>query len=446
MASPTARPPASAWVVWGVGVTAYVVAVLHRTSLGVSGIEASERFAASASELAGFAVLQLLVYAALQVPVGVMLDRVGARRLVLTGAAVMAGGQLLLALTTDLAVAVGARVLVGAGDAMTFISVLRLVSAWFPPRRAPLMTQLTGIAGQLGQVLSAVPFVALLHGGWTRAYASAAALGVLVTVLAAAVLRDAPPGTSSPGTSSSVREVGRQLLAAWRHPGTRLGLTSHFTTQFSGTVFALLWGYPFLVSAQGLSAAAASTLLTLFVVAGMAAAPVVGVLVARHPLRRSWLVLGITGLTVALWSAVLALSEPAPTWLLVALVLVLALGGPGSMIAFDFARTFNPPNRLGTATGIVNVGGFVASLVTMLLVGVVLDLRTPQGAPAYGLEAFRLALSVQFLVWGVGVVGVLRTRAAARRRLAEDHGVVVPPIREALARRRRARRARTPSR
>ena len=71
--------------------------------------------------------------------------------------------------------------LVGAGDALTFISVLSVVTAWFPPRRVPLMTQLTGLLGQLGQVLSAVPFAALLHGpGWTTAFVSAAALGVAV--------------------------------------------------------------------------------------------------------------------------------------------------------------------------------------------------------------------------------------------------------------------------
>ena len=83
---------------------------------------------------------------------------------------------------------------------------------------------------------------------------------------------------------------------------------------------------------------------------------------------------------VLAWTVVLAWPGTAPVWLLVLLVLSLALGGPGSMIAFDFARTFNPPNRLGTATGIVNVGGFVASLITMLLVGIVLDIRGADAA------------------------------------------------------------------
>jgi MFS family permease len=151
-------------------------------------------------------------------------------------------------------------------------------------------------------------------------------------------------------------------------------------------------------------------------------------------LRRSWLVLGIVALNVGAWTAVLAWPGPAPLWLLVALVVCLAVGGPGSMIGFDFARSFNPPNRLGTATGIVNVGGFLASLVTMLLVGVALDLLG-DGSSSYSLDEFRAAFSVQYAVWGIGLAGILASRRKVRARLARD-GVVVPPIRDVIARRR----------
>jgi MFS family permease len=423
-----------AWLVWSVGVTAYVVAVLQRTSLGVAGIEASDRFDATASVLATFAVLQLLVYAGLQVPAGLLLDRYGSRALIASGALLMALGQVVLAVSAGVGTAVVGRVLVGAGDAATFISVLRLVTAWMPPRRVPLMTQLTGIVGQAGQVLSAFPLVALLHGpGWTTAFLSAASLGVLMAVLVVALVRDAPSASPRRHDAPTPAKLWRDLRSAWRHPGTRLGVWTHVSTQFSGTVFALLWGFPYLVTGEGRSPRTASTLLTVFVLAGMVTGPFVGVLVARHPLRRSWLVLAVMAGCVAAWTTVLLWPGPSPLWLLVALVLAMALGGPGSMIGFDFARTFNPVNRIGTATGIVNLGGFVASLLTMLAVGVVLDLRSSSGD--YSLGDYRLALSTQYVVWALGLAGILRSRRRVRARMARA-GVVVPPIREAIARRR----------
>jgi MFS family permease len=429
-----------AWLIWSVGVTAYVVAVLQRTSLGVSGLDATRRFDASASALASFAVLQLLVYAGLQVPVGLLLDRFGPRRLIISGAVLMAAGQVVLALADHVPLAVLGRVLVGAGDAMTFISVLRLVTTWLPPGRVPLMTQLTGLLGQSGQILSAIPLVALLHSkGWTTAFLSAASASVLAAILVLLVVRDSPAGAPRRHDAPTLGQVGADLASAWRHPGTRLGLWTHFTTQFSGMVFALLWGFPFLVSGESLSRKTASTLVTLFVLATMVSAPFIGVMVERHPLRRSWLVLGVVATNVLAWTVVLAWPGTAPLWLLVLLVLSLALGGPGSMIAFDFARTFNPPNRLGTATGIVNVGGFVASLITMLLVGIVLDVRGADAAHGYHLDDFRIALSAQYVIWAVGVLGIVIARRKVRARLARQ-GVVVPPLRSAIARNRARRR------
>jgi hypothetical protein len=95
-------------------------------------------------------------------------------------------------------------------------------------------------------------------------------------------------------------------------------------------------------------------------------------------------------------------------------VVVLAVGGPGSMVGFDLARTFNPPTRLGSATGIVNVGGFVASLGTVALIGIVLDQVAPGGPSTYTVDSFRAAMSVQYIVWVLGVVQILRFRRKAR--------------------------------
>ncbi|HWN33139.1 MAG TPA: MFS transporter [Pseudonocardia sp.] len=424
----------SSWLVWSVGVFAYLVAVLQRSSFGVAGLDATARFHTAPAVLSTFVVLQLLVYAGLQVPVGLLLDRFGARGLIVVGALTMATGQLVLALATSLPAAFLARAMVGAGDALTFISVLRMLSAWFPPRRVPVMTQLTALLGQFGQVLSAIPLVALLHGpGWTAGFGSAAGLGALAAVLVLVVVKNGPAGLAAPVVAPEVTRMWPSLRAAWLTPGTRLGFWSHMGTQFSGTVFALLWGVPFLVVGQGLAPSEASLLLTVFVVAGIGAGPVVGEFTARHPLRRSWLVLTVIGITATVWTAVLVLPPPAPRWLLVLLVVVLALGGPGSIIGFDYARTFNPGCRQGTAVGIVNVGGFSASVVVVLAIGVLLGLVA--GPAGYTPAAFRVAWSVQYLVWAIALVGVLRARRHTRRQMARD-GVVVPSLRVALGRRR----------
>ncbi|MEU7998381.1 MFS transporter [Micromonospora sp. NPDC049060] len=427
LTAPLAPLRSAGGLVWGVAVAAYVAAVFHRSSLGVTGVDATHRFDVNASALATFSVAQLAVYAAMQVPVGVLLDRFGSRRLLIAGGALMVAGQLCFAVATDVPLAIAARVLIGLGDAMTFISVLRIVALWFPGRRYAMMTQLTGTLGQLGAILGAVPLVALLHSaGWTPAFLTAGAVGATVLLMVVVAVRDTPGGPVPAGAAPTLTDVRRELAAAWAQPGTRLGLWTHFVTQFSGAVFALLWGYPFLVQGQGLSPTAAASLLTLMTAAMLLTGPVVAHLCARHPFHRSVLVFAITGATAVVWAVVLAWPGRAPGWLLVTLVLVLAVNGPASLIGFDYARSFNPVNRIGSATGVVNVGGFVASIVLVLAVGVVLDLATPAGRATPDLTAFRWAFAVQYVLWALGAVQVLRYRNAARRELTARTPAATP--------------------
>jgi len=138
---------ARSWTVWGAAVAAYVIAVLQRSSLGVAGVDAAERFAVSASALSTLAVLQIIVYAAMQVPVGVLLDRVGPKALIATGSALLGAGQITIGIAPEFSVAVLGRVLVGMGDAMIFISVIRLLTNWFSGRVLPQLSQWTGNVG-----------------------------------------------------------------------------------------------------------------------------------------------------------------------------------------------------------------------------------------------------------------------------------------------------------
>src|SRR5450756_3255485 len=161
-----------AWMVLSAAISVYVLAVFHRTSLGVAGLVAAERFHISSAQLATFTMVQLFVYAAMQIPVGAMLDRVGAKKLLVTGVVLMTGGQFAFAFAGTFGAGVAARVFVGMGDAMVFISLVQLVALWFPPARTAMITQMTGVLGQVGAVAATAPLSAALHSlGWTVSFA-----------------------------------------------------------------------------------------------------------------------------------------------------------------------------------------------------------------------------------------------------------------------------------
>ncbi|MER5780979.1 MFS transporter [Streptomyces mobaraensis] len=399
--------------VWGVGVGVYFVAIVFRTSLGVAGIDAAERFHINASALSTFSILQLLVYAGMQIPVGLMVDRMGTKKVLALGAVLFTAGQLCFALSHSYAMALAARALLGCGDAMTFISVLRLGARWFPARHGPMVAQVAALFGMAGNLVSTLVLAPLLHSrGWTATFGGSAAAGVVVLVLLLVFLRDHPEGYApEPAAHPGAGYVRQQITRAWREPGTRLGMWAHFTTQFPAIVFLLLWGMPFLVEAEGLSRETAGRLLTLVVLVNMAVGLVYGQIVARHHAARLPLVLGTIGATALLWAATLAWPGPhAPMWLLITLCAVLGACGPASMIGFDFARPANPPERQGTASGIVNMGGFTASITTLLAIGVILDATD---------DDYRAAFATFFAVQAVGLAQILRLRERVRRRERE---------------------------
>jgi MFS family permease len=399
--------------VWAIGVSVYFVAVIFRTSLGVAGLDAADRFHVGASALSTFSILQLLVYAGMQIPVGLLVDRLGTKKVLAIGTVLFTAGQVGFALSPSYGMALASRGLLGCGDAMTFISVLRLGTRWFPARRGPLVAQLAGLVGMAGNLVSTLVLARLLHGvGWTAAFGGSALAGVVVLVLLLLFLKDHPEGHEpEPFPHHGSAYVRRQIMAAWKEPGTRLGMWVHFTTQFPAMVFLLLWGLPFLVQAQGLSRATAGELLTLVVLSNMVVGLVYGQIVARHHAARLPLALGTVGSTAVVWAATLAYpGTHAPMWLLIVLCAVLGACGPASMIGFDFARPANPPERQGTASGITNMGGFIASMSTLLAVGVLLD--------ATG-DDYSLAFCAVFVLQALGLSQILRLRRQAARRERE---------------------------
>lgn len=388
-------------------VLAYFIAVAERSSLGVAAVEASSRFHTNAAQLSALTVLQLAVYAGMQIPVGVLLDRYGSKRLLLVGGLLMTVGQSLVAVSHDLAPAVLGRGILGMGDAFTFISMIRLINHWYSGAAATRRMQLYANFGQLGQVFSALPFAFTLKQlGWSNAYLMLAAFALLGVCLTFALVQDSPEAVHDKPLRTPWPVVFAQLRSNVRHSGVRQAFWTHFITQSSGAIFVLLWGYGFLVQGEGVAPAMASTLLSSFVAIGFVVGPVMSQICAVRPNLRAPIALGSAGSILAVWAAVLLWQGRAPLWLLVLLLLVIGIGAPVSMISFDFTRTYVDKQQLGTANGFVNLGGFIAAFSMMFAVGAVLDfaLRSGISKTLFDLAGYKLGMLVQFVVIGGGMV------------------------------------------
>ncbi len=392
-------------VVIFVGALIYFAAVMSRSSIGAAAIDAQQRFDVSAALLSSLAVAQLFVYAAMQIPVGILLDRFGSKKLLIIGAIIMAIGQAIVGFSEQIAPAIVGRMLVGLGDAFIFISLVRLVNGWYQGKRATRVQQLVTNVGQMGQAASAIPFAWLLQSmGWMPAFLSLGCLLALVGFGGWLIISNDRPSETTVVRASSLAQALKNLGSNLKLPGVWLSFWTHFSVQSASSLFLLLWGMPFLVSAQGLSRGEASVMLASIVVFGFIAGPAVSSFCVRWPERRHQLVLAVMLAIAATLSGILIQPHAAPTWLLWCWIIVLGVSSPTSMIAFDFSRSFVSKKSLGAVNGFVNVGGFTATFVMMFLAGIVLDWvrRTNHSSEVFTFEGFRVALWVELATLLIG--------------------------------------------
>jgi MFS family permease len=414
---------------WLAATFVYVTAAFHRSALGVAGLDAVDRFGISTGALSAFVLVQLGVYAAMQIPTGVLVDRYGSRRLLLVASSLMATAQLLFAVAPTFSIALAARLLLGAGDALTFVSILRHVTNHFSAKRYTLIIGLTGVLGAVGIMAATVPLNAALGAlGWTPTFGAASIASVVAFILVWLLVpgqdRMAPGARRPPGALRDVLDrVADNVTAAWSNSATRAGFWLHYSTMAFAVMFGVLWGVPYLI-AQGYSRAEASATLTLSVVAGTLGSIGVGIVFSRFRAARVPFALFVSFATIAGWSwLVLGFNGTPPRGLIAFAVAATAIGGPASAIGFALARDYNPADLVGTASGIVNVGGFLSGILTSVVVGQVLNFVGAEDS-----DAFRIAFGLAVLVQAVGFFQALRwyRRLRAGVLAAQSRGETVP--------------------
>jgi predicted MFS family arabinose efflux permease len=391
--------------------SAYLIALFHRMAFGVAGQAAADRLGVALPALGVFTLVQLSMYVLGQIPAGTAADRLGPRRTLLVGLALMAIGETTFALAHGFGLALAGRAIVGLGDAMTFVNVLRLAHSWFPEHRQALLAALTAAAGGLGQLFTTIPLqIALTDLGWAVTFAATTGLTLLLAVGVWLAVRDRPPGAPAPPAHAHAPIV-QTLREAARRTGTRHGFCVHASLMAPFGIFTAMWGVPYLQHAQGFSHGQAAALLLVCVAAFTGALPIVGS-VARRGLRvENRVVVGL-GALVAATLALLALwpGVAAPTPVLIAGLVILGFGGATSIAAFDIARREAPAHASGAAIALVNCSGFISAAVGAWVVGLLLP-----DAPSAASYAHAVLL-VPAAIGAVATAGSARLARQRRRR------------------------------
>jgi sugar phosphate permease len=411
----TRRRRAALWTVLAAG---FLFVNFHRTATAVLADSLARTFDATGAELGLLHASFFYVYAPLQLPAGLIVDRYGPRRVGATGLGLLSVGVGWFALSESLAAAFLARAVVGLGGSVLYIGTLRFCANWFRADQYATMTGYTVAAAGLGGILATTP-LAMATGalGWRPAMlATAATTGVLALAIAAFV-RDTPTqatvgdgGVDSTAASRSDVVANVRAVVAERETWL-MGVVLFCVLGVNFTVLGL-WGVPFLVDTYGVSLARASTFVLVGNVGFVLGSPLLGALSDRLGRRTELVVVAAFLFTLAYAALVLV-----PPLAVVAPVFFLALLANGGVaLVFTVAKERHDPDVAGTITGVVNGCGYLGAAVLPALLGGVLDAywtgEVLNGARVYTVVGYRVAFGIAA---AAGLVATLVALALHRR-------------------------------
>ncbi len=400
------------FLVCGVGAFFYVYEFFLRVMPSAMTDELMRSFQIDAGGLGVLSAFFYYGYTPMQIPAGLLLDRYGPRVLLTLSMGVCAIGALAFGLTNSAIIASFARLFIGLVSAFAFVGALVLASRWFAPRYFALIVGLIQLMGCIGAIVGEAPVAVIVeHIGWRNTMFWSAAIGGVIAILFWLVIRDRPENSEnihSHPTAATNTEIQR-LLKILKNPQTwSVGLYA-FSCWAPISIFADLWGIPYLKLFYNTSVTTAATGVAIVWIGIAVGSPLVGWWSNKIANRKlPLLICAIFGLISSLF--ILYIPHLPWSFMYVALFLF-GFAASSQSVTFGVVQDNNPLSVAGTAVGFNNMAVILGGVLFQPLVGFVLNARWDgtiiNGLHFYSLADYRMALILLPLCSLIGIFSSL---------------------------------------
>jgi len=383
-----------AWWSWGLAVLFLFYEFFVRVYPSIMAKELMEAFDATAGELGVLSAFFFYAYAPMQIPVGMLMDRYGARKL-LTFAALICGiGSFLFGMAGTMPPAQLGRFLMGIGSSFAFVGMIYVCSHWFPPQKLALLVGIGNSIGMLGAVGAEGPLsYAVRDFGWRGVVNAFGFIGVaLAVILFLFIKKDSKKKSAK--SKEDFQGLTKNLGMVASNPRTWLNALIALLFYMTTAAFASLWGIPFLHESYGLSKEVAGFAVSMIFVGWIIGGPIIGYISDHFKRRKPFLYGSILGCLICLLPVIYI--SHLPITLVFILLFLVGFFQAAQLLNFSLGIELNPIEAKGTSIALTNFCVAVGTSVMQPLLGVILDMNwdgaMSDGIPVYSVENYHVAM------------------------------------------------------
>lgn len=364
------------WVIFLVLALVYILVYFYRVSLAVVAGDVSRELQLTPAQLGSLSSVLFYVYAAAQIPLGPMIDRLGSRVVIGACCVLTAIGGTLFSQAGSMGEAMAARVLIGAGTSSVLMATFTIFSHWFTKQEFGRVSGFMVAVGNLGNVAGTAPLaLAVAFIGWRSTFLAIGVLQALVTVLVFCMVRDRPPRSSADaGGDTAPVQVG--MMDAWKQilSNGDFWLLGAVAFAWYGNYLAVqgLWGGPYLMEVLKLTREETGNML-MYTSLGFIAGSLVIDSIARKWMHsyKNTLLAGQT-LLLLLMISFLGLAELMSHAALGVLFFSIGLVVSSGVLIYPLIRSMFPVRIVGTALTSLNFFVLMGAASMQQIMGVII--------------------------------------------------------------------------
>ena len=391
------NPGALRWFIWSLASFFYFYEYLLRVSTSVMVPELMHAFKVDAAALGLMSAFYFYAYAPMQIPVGILIDRFGAKKLLSLASLVCGAGIIVFGISYAVWEACAGRFLMGLGSSIAFVAMVFVCTHWFEKSKRALLVGLANSIGMLGAICGQGPLSLSIKAlGWRVTSLALGVIGFLLAIIIYLIIGRRKPTPVALEKRESQESLGSALKQLCKSGHSWLNAVIALFFYMTTTAVGGLWGVPFIQKTYHVSKHTAGFATSMLFFGWLIGGPIMGFLSDKIKNRKHIILITIF-LTLASLLCVVYLTKM-PIFLVYVFMFLVGFFSSGQLLNFTLAAEINSPNIKGTSIAFTNFVVAVGSSIVQPIIGVFLDSgwdgKITNGINVYSIKDFQNAFLI----------------------------------------------------